>query len=159
MSKSVSLAAAASLAIAALAGPVSAATFTPNSPTGTTPVAFGGTLTIGPPSISCSVSLTGVVNPGGSSITITGGSFTPGSWLCGVGAYPAGFPWTLTPTTTTAVTFTPISVAGAINCSGATTVQWVNPGTIVFSAVVVPGSPNPCQISGTLNTAPSLSIY
>ncbi|PXA84023.1 protein activator of alkane oxidation PraB [Caulobacter sp. D4A] len=158
MSKSVSLAVAASLAVAGLASAASAATFTPNSSSTTVPVTFAGTLTLGPTPMSCSTILTGVVNPGGGSVTITGGSMAPGSWQCGWLAIPASFPWTLTPLTTAQVSLSPMALTGGLSeCSGVVTASWANPGTIIFNATVIPGAPA-CQVSGALSSTPNVAI-
>jgi len=164
MSKSVSLAVAASLAVAGLASSVSAATILPNSPTTTVPISFSGTLTLsGATTLNCAVSLTGVVNPGGASASITGASFAPGDWQCGWLALPQGLAWTLTPISSTVVTLSSFGfMDGVHDCLGTVVAQWSNPGRLVFSSTYVPanaGSPGPCYVTGTLSSIPTLSIY
>lgn len=153
------LAAAAALSVAGLAGSASAM---PISPAGTN-VTLTGNLTLSQTTtVTCAVTLNGVVNAAGTGVTITGGSFAPGSWQCGWLVVPTGFPWTVTPgtgpTRITVVGIAASSIAGS--CSGTITAPWNNgpPSSVTFSNASIPGSPNACTISGTLTSSPTLTI-
>ncbi|MBI1683646.1 protein activator of alkane oxidation PraB [Caulobacter hibisci] len=158
MLKSASVLAAAVLAAAGFAGSASAATITPN-PTSFT---LTGTLTLSQSTtVTCNVSLTGSVPAGGGSATITSGSFSGGSWQCGTLVFPTGFPWGITLNGGTSITVVGIGATSILgSCSGNITTSWVNgsPGKVTFTGATIPGSPNSCTITGTLNSSPSLTV-
>lgn len=160
MLKTASVLAAAALGFAGLAGASSASAAT-ISPAGAS-FTLTGTLSLSQTTnVTCAVTLTGTVNAGGTSATITGGSFAPGSWQCGWLVVPSGFPWTVTPGAGPTVTITGIaasSIAGS--CSGTITAPWTNgpPSSVTFTSATIPGSPSACTISGTLTSSPTLTI-
>lgn len=161
MSGSASVLSAAVLAIAGFAGPGSAATITPNP----TSFVLNGTLSLRQMSgVNCKVTLNGVVPTGGGAASIVSGTFapaTPSDWPCGSLVVPTGFPWAVTLNGGTSITIMGVgssTIAG--NCSGAITTNWINgsPGKVTFVSATLPGTPGPCFISGTLNSAPSLTV-
>ncbi|PXA84024.1 protein activator of alkane oxidation PraB [Caulobacter sp. D4A] len=163
MLKTASVLAAAALGFAGLAGAssASAATIAPAGGSFT----LTGTLTLSQTTtVNCAVTLTGTVNAAGTAATITGGSFAPGSWQCGWLVVPSGFPWTVTPNSTTQITVSGIaasSIAGS--CSGTVSLDWNNatPGSATFKAAPnnqIGGSPSVCTLVGTLTASSSTPL-
>jgi hypothetical protein len=162
MLKSASVLAAAALSAAGFAGFAGSASAQTISPPGASFTLTGNLTLSQSTTVTCAVTLNGVVNSSGTGATITGGSFAPGSWQCGWLVVPTGFPWAVTPgINPSRITVTGIaasSIAGS--CSGTITAPWNNgpPSSVTFSSNSIPGSPNACTISGTLTSTPTLTI-
>ncbi|WP_433948402.1 protein activator of alkane oxidation PraB [Brevundimonas diminuta] len=155
--KAASIASAAVLAIAGFAAPAMAQSI---SPAGTSFVLSGALTLEQSTTINCNVSLNGTVAADGSSATITGGSFSPGDWQCGLLVSPSGFPWTITPNGGGSITITNIGASSILgSCNGVITTNWNNgTSSVYFPTSTIPGSPNPCKITGTLTSSPGLTI-
>lgn len=143
--------AAALVASIGMAAPAFAVGFVPSgatwTATGATTMSKGG----GAP-INCSATFNGVVNASGT-ITVNGVSFAAGNATCPF--LDVTTPFTLTATSTSAATASPIVItsAGTPICSGSVSVSWTNgngsttPSSLTFSSALV----NPdCVVGGTL---------
>ena len=157
MFKTASIASAAVLAVAGFAAPAMAQSI---SPAGTSFVLSGALTLEQSTTINCNVSLNGTVAADGSSATITGGSFSPGDWQCGLLVSPSGFPWTITPNGGGSITITNIGASSILgSCNGVITTNWNNgTSSVSFPGSTIPGSPNSCKITGTLTSSPGLTI-
>ncbi|KSB87804.1 hypothetical protein AS593_00665 [Caulobacter vibrioides] len=163
MSKYAAVASAFALATAGLTVPnqASSQTFTPDFPPYVT---LSGYLTISESTVvSCYVTLNAMVNYGGSSMTITGGSFAPGDWQCGWLMQPVAFPWTVTPTSPGWVSISGVALITILGaCAGTAHVRWVNgstwPSTVDFSPASLPGVPAICSLNGSLTVSGGVTL-
>jgi hypothetical protein len=162
MLKSASVLAAAVLAAAGFAGVGSAQAQTITAGTSFT---LSGDLQLSQSTtVTCAVTLSGSTNAGGTSATITSGSFAPGDWQCGWLVAPSSFPWTVSLTGGTGISISGIGANSILgNCSGVVGTSWTNPvgstpSSVSFSNHSIPGSPSTCYITGTLTSSPNLTV-
>ena len=144
LTKTLSIAAAAALGMAATAAPAMAA-FPPS-----TTLTLSGPLTLSQSiTITCDVSVDISVSAGGVP-TITGRSFSPGSFLCGGVVAPSGT-WDITlGPGATAVTLT-IGASSILGSCYDTVVAGLAGTSITFNNVTVAGTPSNCTVDGTLS--------
>ena len=146
LTKTLSIAAAAALGMAATAAPAMAQ-FPPN----TTPT-ISGSLTLSQSiTISCDVSVDLSVN-GAGVVTVTGRSFSPGSFLCGGVVAPSGT-WTVAygpGTDEVTVSVGASSILGS--CFDTVVADFDNAtNTLDFDNVTVSGTPSDCTVDGSLS--------
>ena len=157
MLKSASILSAAVLAVAGLSSPAMAQSISPAGASFT----LSGSLNLQQSTtVDCDVSLSGSVAADGKSATITSGSFSAGDWQCGFLVSPSGFPWTITPNGGSSVTIAGIGASSILgSCNGTIGATWNNgaPSSVTISASI-PGSPNTCNINGTLTSSPNLTV-
>ncbi|HWL89388.1 MAG TPA: hypothetical protein VNO21_26470 [Polyangiaceae bacterium] len=113
------------------------------------------TLSKGIVTVNCTANFAGATDAAGAG-SVTGATFTGGS-LCG-GLTGAGFPWTITPSSLTAVTVQNVTVNTSLGACGpsnlAATYDNTN-GALTFSNAALSGG---CTVNGTLSTAPKITI-
>ncbi|PVM83910.1 protein activator of alkane oxidation PraB [Caulobacter radicis] len=162
MLKRASIAAAAALAMAT---PAFAQTF---SPAGASFTMSGYLSASDVETVNCATTLYGVVSADGTSATITGGFFAPGSGptsgKCGVIFHPNDFPWTLQPASSSTVNLLGIGMGYFLgHCSGSIFgASWTNgppgAGAATITPVMISGAYGGCLVHGALATSPSLTI-
>lgn len=81
--------------------------------------------------------------------TVVAAAFAPGDWLCGLAVYPATTGWTYTRTASFAV-FDNVRITTLFGECRGTLTGSVTGGLINLSSNVVTGTPQACEISGTL---------
>jgi hypothetical protein len=152
------LAATAAAALLALAGQANAApvpgTF---SPTSLSNINLSGTLNLQQTTTAdCVTSLNANITSATTG-NVSSGSFSGGTWVCGILVAPSGFPWGLAPyhdavTGKDYIKVTGISATSiAGTCSGDVFGEWSDTAqTITFTGATIPGSPNACVINGFL---------
>jgi len=146
ITKTLSIAAAAALGMAATAAPAMAQ-WAPN----TTPT-ISGTLTLSQSiTIDCDVSVDLSINGSGVP-SITGRAFAPGSFLCGGIVQPSGT-WDIAYNpglTSVTVTIGATSVLGS--CFDTVIAGFASAtNTVSFSSTVVAGTPSNCTVDGSLS--------
>lgn len=142
------------LAILPIASPAMAQSFSPASSTTT----LSGLLNLQQSiNINCQVQINASIDAAGQA-TVTSRSFSPGNPLCGGAVTPFGT-WTLSPDNPTQVSATVGSTSVLGTCSGSITGTWNNAtNSVTFTNAIVPGTPAPCIVNGTLTSVPGVTI-
>lgn len=142
------------LAMAPLASPAVAQSFSPAPSTTTLSGLLNLQQTV---NLDCQVSVSVSINSSGQA-TVTSRSFSPGNPACGTVITPFGT-WTLSPDSPTQVTATVGATSFAGSCVGPITGVWNNAtSSVTFTNATVPGTPGPCTVNGTLTASPAVTI-